>query len=274
MGVCVFGQGDCSDKLNRELTIINKSIAENIKNTLIQKVVSTNAFMSGTQQISFRGSRNCTVGDINQSMSLKIDLNKVASSMDQYQVNNMIKNAISATTNNNDTLKKGFGSLYGTRGTDVTDKQRITNDNINRVVSNYTNQEFETDIQTVIGLQNIDFAGSIDCKVGDIGQFMALDILSKKISNRVVQDVVSMMVENGTIVKRNNTLDIESSGPLESLGNFFKSMFDTPLKIFFIILVLILLITIPTALYFLLRKSPESPESPPQYTQTSIQTPI
>jgi hypothetical protein len=212
MGVCVFGQGDCSDKINVISNTFNKTLNENIKQTMISKADNTGAKLAGTQMVDIGDIKGvgCRViiGPITQKMVFKYSFSKMSERISKSEFESQMKEDLKKTINSDSNVKKEF---LGGSGQDVNITDTTMNENINRVVNSFDYSDFQTlttemDAKQRVGLSGIEMdctpfilAGRPDLaeiRIESIDQDMVLDVMVQKMAKELSEEFVKLMQDN------------------------------------------------------------------------------
>ena len=207
MGVCIFGQGDCSDKTNIISKTLNRSLNENIKNTMVSIKDTTGAQLSGSQVIDIGSIKlkacRLEISGISQKMIAKYSFTQMSSRVSETQFKNQMKASVQRSVDANQDVKR---ALMGGAGGDVTVQNETLNENINRISTSFSYNDFkaltlEMDNKQLLGLKNVE----IDCtgmppeyavfNLNNINQDILMDVMVKKMSSDITKEATAILNE-------------------------------------------------------------------------------
>ena len=234
MGICIFGQGDCSDKINVASNTFNMTLNENIKQTMITTSDNTGAKLAGEQVIDIGNIKGvgCRViiGPITQKMVFKYSFSKMSERMSKSQFESQMKEDVKKTINANTDIKREF---LGSAGQDVTVQESTMNNNINRIVNSFTYSDFQSLCVDMDTKQRVGLAGiEMDCtpfilaghpelaeiRIESISQDIFLDVLVKKIAKNMTEEFVKLAQDNQRNTDVGVTAKTTATGPISEVG--------------------------------------------------------
>jgi hypothetical protein len=237
-----------------------KNLTENISNNLTSIAKSTGAYIMGNQSISISGVKfNCAggvqMGGISQKIVATINFNQLSQSINENSLRQILSSAVNKTLETDQKLKTSLGGS----SSNSTDRTRTLNENINKIVNNYSYSEFTTDIQSASASQSINFKDmeiistnpNVPCTIENISQDIALDILSKNIAEKIIKNSVDGSTKLDLDVSKKTTQNVTAEGAGEAVGSIFSSIGELILQpfILFGLFLLIIIIAVLVMVY-------------------------
>jgi hypothetical protein len=230
-GVCVFGQGDCGPKVNNVSQSFNKTLSENIKNTLISKSTSIGAQMSSEQIIDFSGT-DMTACDsiefsgITQKAVLQYNFSMIDSAIDQTQFTNLIRENVEKSLDQN-VQAKSEALNGGNTGVVNNISQTLTN-SVNRLVNSINYNDFKNVMSEMRARQRIGFSGmrlgGKWCNFKNFSQDVMMELAAKMLSEKISAEFTQIAKENELRENTKSANTFMASGVLGDLGRGITAM--------------------------------------------------
>jgi hypothetical protein len=202
----------------------NKTVNENIRNTLVQRVRNSQGTVTGTQRIKFKriNCENVNIGDISQKMVVTYNFSRIADTIDSDTLQADLKNAVNQAAQADSKVKAEFLAAPFASSASTTE---VYNTNVNKVVSNYTHQDFTNDLNQMQAAQDAGFEeiSGKNCDFGNISQDMYLDMVISSISNNVTEAFQKLQADNQATQDADAKSDTESKGIFSGLGGLLES---------------------------------------------------
>jgi hypothetical protein len=263
MGVCIFGQGDCSTAINNAATEFNNNLTTNISTQLVNFANSINAATQNSQSVSISNitATGCSVNlsGITQTMVTSFNFKQIAQSMSQADFSNMMTNAATAAVQSTSSISSGF--LAGTGSQNVTNTTNVTNNNVNQLTSNFTYNNFQTLMNSVNNSQTVVLNGiTVTCpasnptfNISNISQNITMDMVASQISSNITSQLVTLLQQNTSYLTASNSTTVTNTGFFQDLFNGLSSLVGS--SQYAIIAIVIVIIVIIFAMIYMLSSS-------------------
>lgn len=247
--VCIFGAiGDCGNKIKSVSETFQTTVQRNIADTLVNISHSSN-LVTATNQTLRIGNITCggnlRIAGITQKTVSRVNLQKLSEVVDSSKLRDILTNAVKNTAEKNLDVKTGFLST----GSDVSDINRVYNNNINEVVNNYTYNNFQNSItkadvsqQMIVGGAGGRIEMDGDCDFGAISQEISLEVIASDAAKSLTDRFRDLMLKNQAELESKTTTKVESTGPIQEVGDIVDDVTDTVALPFYVALGIIGLI--------------------------------
>jgi hypothetical protein len=253
MGVCIFGQGDCSTTINNVATEFNNNFTQNISTQLVNFASSLNAITQNAQTITITDLNltGCSfnASGLNQTTVAKFNFSQMANALTQDKFNTMMTAAATSAVQNTSSLSSGF--LSGTGSQNVNNNTSITNNNLNQLISSVSVSDVKSMFNQLANMQNITISGITETcpasnptfNISDISQTITMDIIAQQISSAVTAQLVSMLQQNSSDLKATNNSIVTNTGLFQDLFSGLSNLVSSSQYwVYAIVLIFIVLI--------------------------------
>jgi len=208
-------------------TLFNDLVSKNLNNIFISKVNQSVGSVLGSQKIKIQNvnCENTIIEDITQKMVVTYNFNKIAETFDPNTLKIVITNAVRQAAKADSTIESEF--LITPNSVSMSSTE-IFNANVDKVVNNYSYQEFTNNLNQAQASQfvGIAYLSGKDCTIGSINQTLYMEMITNNISKRLTEAFQQMQAENEKI----NT-------------NMFGNFFNISILIFIGILFLVIIVS-------------------------------
>jgi len=241
MGVCILGMGDCNPKIKNITNTVNKTLNENIKQTMMSMTSNTSVFSKSRQSFNM-GQINaigCSIntGAISQDMQVSTDFKQMSKVITKRSYDQNMKAAIDTAVKSDTSATTGFMSS----GADVTNTTNNYNSNVNKVLDSFNYSSFQSLVQEMDQAQEVGYAGfNMICTpstkvdpacganlcVGGVTQNMVVSLIASQIADSMTDTIEKVIVDGAAKVAADNKTKVVATGMFQDLGTAIGGMFS------------------------------------------------
>jgi len=256
--------------------IFKSTINNVVSNRLINISKTTANIVSGIQMVNINNMQcggDFILGSIDQTMVTTININALSSIVTKDTLNNILVDAVSQASKANQSIESDFISASGSASDSTTTKSEV----IQHIVSNYTYNDFQSDLQRIDNEQKIGISNVVarNCNLGDINQNMQLNSIAKNIAEKLTSSAIKLAADLGIDQSSSADQDVEAKGIFSNLGELFSGPFKWiaigMIASVFFIFVLIIGIIIYRSIS---SSSNHSPTAVPMYSRDGMRQPF
>lgn len=203
----------------------NETVSENLNNTMISRVRQSTGAVTGTQRVKIQNinCENINIGDITQKMVVTYNFKRVAETFDTNTLKAAMVNAVDQAAKTDSNVKSEFMASPFSGSASTTE---VYNKNINRVVNNYSYQDFTNDLNQAqaaqeVGIQNL---SGKNCNIGNISQDLYMEMIIENMSKSLTEAFQALQAENQASQKTTATSTTEAKGVFSGLGTLVESV--------------------------------------------------